>query len=134
MIYKINNLKEYLRKLRSEAYSMRSVGKFYDDKNFPRGFSRSGVFTVSEAQLLENYGRTMRGLADGSLIPETDNEQDFLSEITGSKDIQSSYAKCWAKYVNKTTNKVRSYTLCVSQRKQSNNDYEDEDVDNDLDI
>ncbi|MBC7005199.1 DUF413 domain-containing protein [Photobacterium sp. BZF1] len=113
---------------------MRSVGKFYDDKNFPRGFNRSGVFTIGEAQLLENFGRTMRGLADGSLFPETENEQEFLAEISGTTEIHTSYAKCWSKYVNKTTNKVRSYTLCVSQRKQNNNDYEDDDVDTDLDI
>ena len=41
---------------------MRSEGKFYDDKNFPRGFNRSGVFTISEASVLENYGRSMRAL------------------------------------------------------------------------
>lgn len=112
---------------------MRSVGKFYDDNNFPRGFNRSGVFTVSEAQILENYGRTMRGLAEGSLIPETTSEQEFLAEISGSKEIQTNYAKCWFKYLNKTTNKVRSYTLCVSQRRQSANDFDD-DVETDIDI
>ncbi|MCG7588302.1 DUF413 domain-containing protein, partial [Photobacterium sp. OFAV2-7] len=42
---------------------MRSEGKFYDDKNFPRGFNRSGVFTISKAALLLDYGRTMKGLA-----------------------------------------------------------------------
>ncbi|PSU35750.1 DUF413 domain-containing protein [Photobacterium lutimaris] len=113
---------------------MRSVGKFYDDKNFPRGFNRSGVFTIGEAQILENFGRTMRGLADGSLIPETVNEQEFLADISGSREIQTSYAKCWSKYVNKTTNKVRSYTLCVSQRKQHTHDFDDDDVETDIDI
>lgn len=110
---------------------MRSVGKFYDDKNFPRGFNRSGVFTVSEAQLLENYGRTMRALTDGSLAPQSEVEAEFLAEVSGEKDMQSSLAKCWTKYVSKTTSKVRSYTLCVSQRKQSGSYDDDDDGDND---
>lgn len=113
---------------------MRSVGKFYDDKNFPRGFNRSGVFTVSEAQILENYGRTMRGLIDGSIEPESDEEKFFLAELSGKQEMTSSFAKCWTKYLNKTTNKVRSYTLCVSQRKASSSFDEDDDVDNDSDL
>ncbi|MGF1727582.1 DUF413 domain-containing protein [Photobacterium nomapromontoriensis] len=113
---------------------MRSVGKFYDDKNFPRGFNRSGVFTVSEAQMLENYGRTMRALADGSLNPQTTVELEFLAEISGEKDIQSNLAKCWAKYVSKTTSKIRSYTLCVSQRKANGSYDDDDDTDSDSDL
>ncbi|KLV04055.1 hypothetical protein ABT56_15645 [Photobacterium aquae] len=113
---------------------MRSVGKFYDDKNFPRGFNRSGVFTVNEAQLLENYGRTMRGLAEGSLSPETPAEQEFVAEVKGDTELQSNYAKCWMKYIHKTSNKVRSYTLCVSQRKAGGSYDEDDDSDSDPDL
>ncbi|MCW8328597.1 DUF413 domain-containing protein [Photobacterium sp. SDRW27] len=115
---------------------MRSEGKFYDDKNFPRGFNRTGVFTISEAMLLEKYGRIMRGLQDGTLEPTSESEHQFLAEVCGQLDVQSDFAKCWLKYKDKTTNKVRSYTLCVSQRRQVNT-YEEDDhesgCDNDLD-
>ncbi|MGF1682211.1 DUF413 domain-containing protein [Photobacterium minamisatsumaniensis] len=115
---------------------MRSVGKFYDDNNFPRGFNRSGVFTVNEAQLLETFGRTMRGLSDGSLLPISEAEQQFIAEILGQQDIQSGYGKCWYKYITKTSTKIRSYTLCVSQRAQRGR-FEDDDVletDTEIDI
>ncbi|WP_299018055.1 DUF413 domain-containing protein [uncultured Photobacterium sp.] len=103
---------------------MRSEGKFYDDKNFPRGFNRSGVFTISEAMLLENYGRTMNGLASGILEPVSESEHQFVAEIRGQLDVRSDFAKCWMKYLNKISGKVRTYTLCVSQRRFASN-YED---------
>ncbi|WP_064609192.1 DUF413 domain-containing protein [Photobacterium sp. J15] len=115
---------------------MRSEGKFYDDKNFPRGFNRSGVFTITEARLLEDYGRTMRGLYDGTLTPVSNSEHQFIAAIHGELNIQSDYAKCWLKYINKTSNKVRSYTLCESQRKpvsRFEDDSNDSDSDTDLD-
>ncbi|PSW20602.1 hypothetical protein C9I98_07050 [Photobacterium sanctipauli] len=118
---------------------MRSVGKFYDDRNFPRGFNRSGVFTINESNLLETFGRTMHGLSDGSLLPSSEAEKLFVDEITGLLTVQSNYAKCWIKYVTRTSTKVRSYTLCVSQR-SSNSSYGDDDLtidtdgDSDLDI
>jgi len=105
---------------------MRSEGKFYDDKNFPRGFNRTGVFTISEAMLLENYGRIMRSLQDGILEPISESEHQFLAEIRGQLDVQSDFAKCWMKYTDKTSNKVRSYTLCVSQRRKINT-YDEDD-------
>ncbi|UTV29782.1 DUF413 domain-containing protein [Photobacterium atrarenae] len=109
---------------------MRSEGKFYDDQNFPRGFNRSGVFTINEATLLENYGRTMSGLANGTMVPATDSEAQFLAEVRGETEASSNFAKCWLKYVYKTTNKVKSYTLCASQRKPANS-YDD---DNESDV
>ena len=98
---------------------MRSEGKFYDDKNFPRGFDRSGVFTISEASILESYGRAMSGLQTGTLSPIDDNEMQFLTEIQGKIETTSEYGQCWRKYLAQTGNKVRSYTLCASQRKSS---------------
>ncbi|GAB3522697.1 MaoP family protein [Photobacterium alginatilyticum] len=114
---------------------MRSEGKFYDDKNFPRGFNRSGVFTISEAALLLDYGRTMKGLTEGTLEAISEPERQFLAEIQGQLEVQSDFAKCWLKYTSKTTQKVRSYTLCVSQRKQYNqhDDDNESDIENDLD-
>ncbi|WP_370643768.1 DUF413 domain-containing protein [Photobacterium sp. TLY01] len=108
---------------------MRNVGKFYDDKNFPRGFNRSGVFTVGEASILESYGKTMRGIHEGLLQPETPEEEQFFAEITGQQEISSDFAKCWVKYLKQTSTKTRSYTLCNSPRKSSANSFEDDSDD-----
>ena len=114
---------------------MRSNGKFYDDKHFPRGFNRSGVFTINEATILENYGRTMSGLQNGTLTPIDDSESQFLAEIRGEREALSEQGKCWRKYLTQTGNKVRSYTLCVSQRKASGAyDEENDEGDADSDI
>ncbi|NAX46063.1 DUF413 domain-containing protein [Photobacterium halotolerans] len=108
---------------------MRNVGKFYDDKHFPRGFNRSGVFTVGEASILESYGRTMRGIHDGLLKPETPEEEQFFAEITGQQEISSDFAKCWVKYLKQTSTKTRSYTLCNSPRKSSASSFDDDSDD-----
>ncbi len=114
---------------------MRSEGKFYDDKNFPRGFDRSGVFTISEASILENYGRTMSGLQAGTLSPIDENEKQFLMEVRGEIQTTSTFGQCWRKYLTQTGNKVRSYTLCVSQRKSSTAyDEEPDEVDTESDF
>ena len=38
-----------------------SQRQFYDDQNFPRGFSRSGNFTLLEASILEQHGIVLKG-------------------------------------------------------------------------
>ena len=38
------------------AESFVSQQRFFDNKNYPRGFSRHGDFTIKEAQILEKYG------------------------------------------------------------------------------
>ncbi|KJF82233.1 DUF413 domain-containing protein [Photobacterium angustum] len=108
---------------------MRSEGKFYDDKNFPRGFNRSGVFTISEASVLENYGRIMRALHEGTTQPIDESEAQFLAEVLGQQAAVSEFGKCWLKYLNHTTHKARSYTLCVSQRANNGVYGDDDDTD-----
>jgi hypothetical protein len=36
--------------------------RFYDNKAFPRGFAKSGNFTILEEELLIYYGDTLAGL------------------------------------------------------------------------
>ena len=36
------------------AESFTTTNRFFDNKNYPRGFSRHGDFTIKEAQLLES--------------------------------------------------------------------------------
>ena len=41
------------------AESFVTTHRFFDNKHYPRGFSRHGDFTIKEAQFLERYGFAM---------------------------------------------------------------------------
>ncbi|WP_086980908.1 DUF413 domain-containing protein [Vibrio aphrogenes] len=110
---------------------MRNLGKFFDNKHFARGFSRSGEFTINEAQVLENYGKTMQGLFEGHLSPETEEEHNFIAAFQeGGEGVVSKYAQCWKKYLSKTQRK-RTYTLC-STVKTGASSYDDDSDSDDL--
>ncbi|WP_105901537.1 DUF413 domain-containing protein [Vibrio gangliei] len=109
---------------------MRNLGKFFDNKHFARGFNRSGEFTINEAQVLENYGKTMQALFEGKITPEDEDESNFIAAFQeGGEGIVSKYAQCWKKYLSKTQRK-RTYTLC-STVKSGASSYEDDDSDSD---
>ncbi len=55
--------------------SFLSNRRFYDDKNYPRGMSRSGDYSISEVQILETYGIALSDIANGTRAPITDDEQ-----------------------------------------------------------
>ncbi|MCZ8489427.1 DUF413 domain-containing protein [Vibrio lentus] len=38
---------------------------FSDFKNFPRGFAKSGDFTIAQSQILESFGNALIALRDG---------------------------------------------------------------------
>ena len=41
----------------AESFSV--TRRYFDDKNYPRGFSRHGDFTIREAQTLEQFGSSV---------------------------------------------------------------------------
>ena len=49
--------------------SFQSNRRFYDDKNYPRGMSRSGDYTLNEVKILEQYGVALQAIADGTKVP-----------------------------------------------------------------
>lgn len=71
---------------------------FRDDVNFPRGISRSGVFSISQSEILKIYGDTLRSLEVGVLAPINEAEQNFLSFCDGAKEAESQLEKLWLKY------------------------------------
>jgi uncharacterized protein YifE (UPF0438 family) len=105
--------------------------RFFDDKNYPRGFGRSGDFTKVEAALLEAEGRAMKALYDGSRAPVTEEEEAFVAACKGEQQATSPQAKVWIKYIHRTTNR-RIFTL-FGTSKQSSDDG-DEDTVTDIDI
>nr|WP_086938554.1 DUF413 domain-containing protein [Thaumasiovibrio occultus] len=98
---------------------MRTEGFFIDNKSFPRGFGKSGNFTIAESRQLEVYGNVMRLLTEGSYLPADDEEVAFLDQIQGNAPLTSPLARVWLKYQALTTQRRRTYTLCSSPRSGS---------------
>lgn len=72
---------------------------YFDDIHFPRGFSRSGEFTVVESMLMNDFGYTLKCLHDGVLMPENVEEKRFIDVVTGTQEPQSQIEKTWMKYL-----------------------------------
>ena len=53
----------------AESFSV--TRRYFDDKNYPRGFSRHGDFTIREAQTLEQFGQACLALELGERKPVT---------------------------------------------------------------
>lgn len=103
--------------------------KFFDDKHFPRGFARSGYFTIKEAEILENCGRTMKALFEGDKSPENEVQQKFIDEVNARRAIESEYAICWLKYLKKINHKHVVYNLCSTSRNNQTEDYAEAEAD-----
>ena len=88
-----------------------SQRQFYDDKNFPRGFSRSGNFTLLEASILEQHGIILSGLYNKTLIPQNEIQEQFLKVINGESAVSNAIERAWLKYLKITTCKTKFHTL-----------------------
>lgn len=72
----------------AESFSV--TRRFFDDKNYPRGFARHGDYTIRESQTLEQYGQAFKALDLGERVPVTEEEKSFrcfLSWRTSSRNI-----------------------------------------------
>lgn len=76
--------------------------RFYDDKHFPRGFSRSGVFTIKEAQVLESFGHAFKELDEQLRQPNDVVEQHFVAVCRGEQNPESLEEKAWLKFKQRT--------------------------------
>lgn len=54
------------------AESFTTTNRYFDNKHYPRGFSRHGDFTIKEAQLLERHGHAFNDLDLGKREPVTE--------------------------------------------------------------
>lgn len=59
------------------ADSFSVTRRFFDDKNYPRGFSRHGDYTIRESQTLEQFGQACLALESGERKPATQEEKRF---------------------------------------------------------
>lgn len=93
------------------AESFQSTRRFFDDKNYPRGFSRHGDYTIRESQLLEQFGQACQTLESGERKAATAEEKQFVSVMKGKSEATTELEKVWLKYRTLTSKSKRIYTL-----------------------
>ncbi len=72
--------------------------KFYDTRKFPYGFSRSGIFSFSQSQLLENKGRLLNALIEGKVSNPNTEDKAFLKAIENGIYTLNTETLVWSKY------------------------------------
>jgi uncharacterized protein YifE (UPF0438 family) len=85
--------------------------RFYDNKAFPRGFAKSGNFTILEEELLIYYGDTLAGLEACTLDPVNKEEKHFLKVLQDHSKAQSKLEKAWLKYIKYARGRKTFHTL-----------------------
>ncbi|WP_449549076.1 DUF413 domain-containing protein [Lelliottia amnigena] len=93
------------------AESFTTTNRFFDNKNYPRGFSRHGDFTIKEAQLLERYGYAFNELDLGKREPATEDEKQFVAVCRGEREPESEIERVWIKYMGRIKRPKRFHTL-----------------------
>lgn len=88
-----------------------SQQRFFDNKNYPRGFSRHGDFTIKEAQVLEKYGCAFKALDTEEKKPTTPEEKSFVDVCKGQKEPSTDFEKIWIKYLSRINRPKRFHTL-----------------------
>ncbi|RQW65056.1 DUF413 domain-containing protein [Vibrio viridaestus] len=102
--------------------------RFYDTKKFPRGFAKSGDFTIAEEDLLTRFGDTMLRLETGDLSPSNQEEAGFMAVMLQEKSAETKLEKVWVKYVQLSRGRKRFHTLNGRSKPDNiNDDYVDED-------
>lgn len=72
--------------------------QFYDDVHFPRGFGKSGDFTIREAELLTSLGRRLLKLEQEVCLPENQTEKQFVQMCKEQSEGQTQIELLWQKY------------------------------------
>ncbi len=92
--------------------------RFFDNKAFPRGFGKSGNFTVAEDDILSSYGQTLFALELGELFPINAEERHFLKALRNPGKAKSKIEQTWLKYIKIARGRKVFHTL-NSKRKHS---------------
>ncbi|GAA6206614.1 MULTISPECIES: DUF413 domain-containing protein [Thalassotalea] len=72
--------------------------RFYDDVHFPRGFSKSGDFTIADAELLSVIGKRLLMLEQGEVLPENQVEEKFVFSCKSGNEGETKIEILWQKY------------------------------------
>jgi uncharacterized protein YifE (UPF0438 family) len=112
----------------NEKASFICDSKFYGDKHFPYGLSRSGEFTFEQAALLETHGHAYEALYKGERQPETTEEQQFVAVFKGEREAQTAHEKAWTRFLAKIREKheVSAFGRARSSKIATRDNYTDE--------
>ncbi len=111
----------------SETEFRHGKKRFYDNVKFPRGFAKSGDFTLAEEELLTLYGDTMQGLETGDLQPENAEEKHFTKVLENPGKAKSKLERTWLKYIQLARGRKRFHTLNGRSKPESLEDYNEEE-------
>ncbi|MGR5251799.1 DUF413 domain-containing protein [Vibrio astriarenae] len=112
----------------SETHFRYGRKRFYDNTKFPRGFAKSGDFTLAEEELLIQFGDTMLGLELGELSPENSEEKHFLKVLANPLKAKSKLERTWLKYTQLARGRKRFHTLNGSRRASAADSLEEFDA------
>lgn len=104
----------------AESFSV--TRRFFDDKNYPRGFSRHGDYTIKESQVLEQYGQAFKALDLGEREPVNAEEKAFVAFCRGERAPETFFEKAWHKYRTRISTTKRVYTLSGDVSEAAGND------------
>ncbi|VEI75971.1 Uncharacterized protein conserved in bacteria [Mannheimia haemolytica] len=105
------------------ADSFSVTRRFFDDKNYPRGFSRHGDYTIRESQTLEQFGQACLALESGERKPTTQEEKRFVAVMKGEEVAETDIEKAWLKYRTLTSKTKRIYTLSGNAGSDAGDDF-----------
>ncbi|MGF1911332.1 DUF413 domain-containing protein [Vibrio kasasachensis] len=100
--------------------------RFYDNTKFPRGFAKSGDFTLAEEEILTIYGDTMLALENGELAPQNPEEKHFVKVIENPGKAKSKLERIWLKYIQLARGRKRFHTLNGRNKLDTSDDYVDD--------
>ena len=102
--------------------------RLYDNSKFPRGFAKSGDFTLAEEEILMLYGDTMAGLESGELSPENSEEKHFVKVIENPGKAKTKLERVWLKYTQLARGRKRFHTLNGRNKPDASEDYSEDAV------
>ena len=89
------------------AESFTTTNRYFDNKHYPRGFSRHGDFTIKEAQLLERHGYAFNELDLGKREPVTEEEKLFVAVCRGEREPVTEAERVWSKYLTRINRRLK---------------------------
>lgn len=114
-----------------QAKSFDTAKKFFDDRNFPRGFTRSGDFTRSQASILETLGLALKDLHEGHRAPATDEELHFVEVCQSKVPPTTDVERAWQAYLNALARKQIYFTASSAAVSDSDSAMDSDDTDDD---
>jgi uncharacterized protein YifE (UPF0438 family) len=96
--------------------------RFFDNDNFPHGFSRSGDFTRAQALILETKGVALKALHEGHQPPQTDEEKRFVAMCLEQQPPTTDVEKAWSVYLKVLKRKKVYFTASTGSTESGSND------------